>query len=179
MFLLGHLGITAGIFYLIHHLTKRKFDYRHVLIGAIISDVIDKSFSFLLVGNPFTYGRFVGHTLVFAAFIFALYFKDKRFAIMGIAVLIHFILDIPQSFIGTLFWPVTNFDTYHFTNMITWVSSVSQYYNLTGEIMGGLILLWIAYTHKLYIKSNLLSFLRIGKPLKKYRSKARPRPKYF
>lgn len=173
MFLLGHLGITVGIFYLVRHLTKRKFDYRHVLIGAIISDIIDKSFSLLLAGNPFTYGRFIGHTLIFAAFVFALYFKDKRFATMGGAVLVHFILDIPQSFAGTLFWPLTNFDMYHFTNTVEWASGVSQSYNLTGEIIGSLILLWIAWKYKLYVKSNLLSFVRTGKPLKKYSSAPR------
>ncbi len=170
MFPLGHLGIAAGIFYLVHHFTKKKFDYRHVLIGAIISDVIDKPFSLLLTGDPFTYGRFVGHTLIFAAFIFALGLRDKRFATTGGAVLIHFILDVPQSFRETLFWPATNFSTYHFTDIAEWASSVSQYYNLTGEVIGGLILLWMAWTHKLYIKSNLMSFLRTGKPLKKYRS---------
>src|SRR5438876_766918 len=47
MFLLGHLGIGLGLAWLLSWKSPTRIDYRWVLFGAILPDLIDKPLGFL------------------------------------------------------------------------------------------------------------------------------------
>lgn len=163
MFLLGHLGITSGVFYALERKIKTRIDYRYVLVGAIISDIVDKSISLVLAGNPFTYGRFIGHSLLFTAAVFALYFVNKKFLLLGFGIAAHLVLDVMWHFTETLFWPLSkNFNTFVFNDANQWASTIFQPYNLTGEVVGGFALLYLCLKYKIYIKDNFYRFLKTG-----------------
>src|SRR2546427_12361526 len=48
MFLLGHLGIGLGLAWLLSTRSSFRIDFRLVLLGSILPDLIDKPLAFLL-----------------------------------------------------------------------------------------------------------------------------------
>ena len=91
MFVLAHAGIAVGVGWLAQSVLLRKdrlsavrpagarlnttgrsaadflrkLDYRLLLVGAVLPDIIDKPLSLLIAGNMFIYGRFFSHTVLF------------------------------------------------------------------------------------------------------------------
>src|SRR2546428_6798306 len=70
VFLLGHLGIGLGLAWLLSTRSSVRIDYRLVLFGAILPDVIDKPLAFVLSLE----GRLWAHTFLFLFAILALSF---------------------------------------------------------------------------------------------------------
>src|SRR2546427_13262639 len=70
MFLLGHLGIGLGLAWLLSTRSSVRIDYRLVLLGSILPDLIDKPRAFLLSLE----GRLWAHTFLFLFAILALSF---------------------------------------------------------------------------------------------------------
>jgi hypothetical protein len=63
MLLFGHIGITLGVAWLIESKLKVKMDYRLIIIGSLLPDIIDKPVGMILL--PLNNGRVFGHTLLF------------------------------------------------------------------------------------------------------------------
>src|SRR2546422_7235651 len=70
MFLLGHLGIGLGLAWLLSTRSSVRIDYRLILLGSILPDLIDKPLAFLLSLE----GRLWAHTFLFLFAILALSF---------------------------------------------------------------------------------------------------------
>jgi len=70
MFLLGHLGIGLGLAWLLSWKSPTRIDYRWVLFGAILPDLIDKPLGFLTGLDS----RLWAHTFLFLFPILALSF---------------------------------------------------------------------------------------------------------
>lgn len=117
----GHLGLTAGAFKAYetaasHYKIKKlpTIDYRFVLAGSILPDVIDKPIGAIFFINTYHNSRIYGHTLLFSLMIllFGVYFLKKRgtssVLVLGFGSLIHLILDSMWQYPETLFWPFLN-----------------------------------------------------------------------
>lgn len=171
MLLLGHIGITVGIVYAIERGFARdtwpKLDYRLVIIGAILPDLIDKPLSLTgLIG-----GRAIAHTLLFAIIISAIVsivvLKSRKsnllyFIPLGIAF--HLILDNMWGAPDILLWPA-----YGFSFPISEVSVetllqmlLSNPYLYGGEITGAIILAIPILKNKLYTGKAINQFFRKG-----------------
>ncbi len=91
MFLLGHLGIGLGLAWLLSWKSTGRIDYRLVLFGTILPDLIDKPLGFLLTLE----GRLWAHTFLFLFAILALSmvpsWRSLRFVGFGVAT--HLLLD--------------------------------------------------------------------------------------
>src|SRR5438132_5176364 len=70
VFLLGHLGIGLGLAWLLSTRSSVRIDYRLVLLGSILPDVIDKPLAFLLSLE----GRLWAHTFLVVFVFFAVHF---------------------------------------------------------------------------------------------------------
>ncbi len=163
MLFFGHTGITAGIFYLASKIRRAgKIDYRLVIIGALLPDIIDKPLGLVILsyGN----GRIIAHTLLFAlcATAIAFYKKDMRLYALSGGTWLHLILDSMWLFPVTLLWPfLGNFQQGDYT-IYTIPSSLNQPYILSGEIIGIALLAYLAIRNKMYKKINLMKFIRTG-----------------
>lgn len=100
MIFFGHLGLTTGAIKAAEKLDCNiKVDYRFVLIGSILPDVIDKPIGAFLFRNIFHNSRIFGHTLLFPIIImlFGVYSiknnKKSNILFLGIASFIHLVLD--------------------------------------------------------------------------------------
>src|SRR5437867_12183312 len=91
MFLLGHLGIGLGLAWLLSTRSSVHIDYRLVLFGTILPDLIDKPLAFLLGLE----GRLWAHTFLFLFAILALSFVPllRGLRLVGFGVATHRLLD--------------------------------------------------------------------------------------
>ncbi|MBT9148652.1 MAG: hypothetical protein DDT27_00174 [Dehalococcoidia bacterium] len=145
-------------------------DYRLVLVGSILPDIIDKPMGIYLFGDTFSNGRIFGHSLLFFLIILlAGLYRYLRSGRLGILVLslcsgFHLILDRMWLETRTLFWPLYGlaFPRYDMTgwlaNLIEALKTDPAVY--WPEIVGMLIL--ILFTLELLRNRGLLSFLRNG-----------------
>lgn len=105
--LLWHLGMGAALVYVT--LGRRRIDYRAVLLGAILPDLVDGLAG--LFGFEGSAGRGIAHSLVavvvVAVAIVGLSRGTTRLALFGVAVgwLTHLVLDGMWQAPETFFWP--------------------------------------------------------------------------
>lgn len=119
MIFFGHLGLTTEAikaYEVILHKDKKLsdkvlIDYRVVLIGSILPDIIDKPIGAGLFRNTFHNSRIFGHTLIFSLlFILIGLYRLKRCGknnvlLLGICSSIHLVLDSMWLYPNILFWP--------------------------------------------------------------------------
>jgi inner membrane protein len=179
MIFFGHLGITTGVIKTYEKVSKKDkdlshgmdIDYRVVLVGSFLPDIIDKPIGAVLFRSTFHNSRIFAHTLVFSilfliAGIYMVYTRRKtNVLLIGICCLIHLILDSMWLYPAILFWPFYGWEfpvrpegnwlASDFTRLFTDPS----YY--LPEIIGFIIL---AYSFvKLIRNKQLKNFIKEGK----------------
>ena len=129
MYLLAHTGITLGAAYVLEKAvncrstghtpaavpTARqplRVDYRFILLGALLPDLIDKPLGLMLLPVALANGRTFLHTLLFLALTIVaallIYRQGRRMWGIYIAfgVVTHFILDAMWAEPVTFYWPL-------------------------------------------------------------------------
>lgn len=151
MLVFGHVGISLGAALLFERvlLTRRRgLDYRFVVVGALLPDIIDKPVGLYLLGEVFHSGRIMGHTLLFALMLLGLgLWRYRRGNVvllsLGIGTLLHLVLDEMWRQPVVLWWPVLGWSlvgnwTGDFLHAM-WLAFQTPYV-LATEALGGLIL---------------------------------------
>lgn len=131
----------------------RRIDIRALLVGAVISDAIDKPVGRLLYG---TFGcRLFSHSLMFLLLIVlaGLFLYQRRrqnwLLVLGFGVFTHLILDEMWLDVQTLFWPVLGL-SFPTVNYAYWEDGVLHRLFTSPkvyvpELAGLLVLGWIAW----------------------------------
>jgi inner membrane protein len=92
-----------------------RFDYRFILLGSMLPDIIDKPLGQLILRNFMSNGRIFSHTLIFllllclAGFLVYRFYKKSWFIFLAYGVFVHFLLDAMWLTPCTLFWPACGF----------------------------------------------------------------------
>ncbi|MDP9227375.1 MAG: metal-dependent hydrolase [Actinomycetota bacterium] len=166
--LLWHLGVGAALVYVT--LGRSRIDYRFILLGSVLPDLIDLPLSHVF-GWPG--GRGLAHTLVavvVVSMVIVLVFRgERRISLFGIGVgwLTHLVGDgmwlIPRTFLwpafGTRFGAIppepysANLITHPLNHLSTW----------GGEAVGLAILLWFWVAFRLGERDRLRRFLSDGR----------------
>lgn len=174
MIFFGHLGITTGAIKAYEKLfskDKNPIDYRVVLVGSILPDLIDKPIGAFLFRSTFHNSRIFSHSLLFSAIlisigIYSLLSHGKNnILVLGISSFIHLILDSMWLYPSILFWPYFGF-SFPVRPEGNWVQSdlirlVSDPGYFLPEIIGFLI---IAYFFISLIRNKgLKNFINFGR----------------
>lgn len=146
-------------------------DYRMVLVGSMLPDIIDKPLGIYLLADQISNGRIYGHTLLFLLLIITagiiLYYFRKNSALLLISAgaFAHLALDQMWRNPHTLFWPLfgTEFERHENGEWLgglfeTLTSNPSVY---IPEIIGVLIVAVFAW--HIIRKRRLAAFIRTGK----------------
>ncbi len=145
-----------------------SIDYRLVLLGSLLPDIIDKPL-FLFVGSDiFTSGRHYGHTLLFNLVLFIcgliiVRYRKSWVLIISLCSFIHLIFDQMWNSPVVLFWPLlgpfpkVEAADYLFGVIQELFSKPSVY---IPEIMGLLVIL--LFTCRLVTKKRVTGFIRGG-----------------
>lgn len=178
MIFFGHVGITTAAVKVYEKVSNRKarrdtpnIDYRLVMIGAMLPDIIDKPIGAYFFRSTFHNSRIFSHSLLFSIAMMVLggcYFykhKNNSMFIIGICSLIHQILDSMWLYPGILYWPLYGwkFPTRPEGN---WVESslgklVTDPYVYVPELIGIVIVGY--YVGRLLLKGSIKEFLKHGK----------------
>ena len=159
MYLLAHTGIALGAAYAVDKSVRSpllKVDYRFILLGALLPDLIDKPLGRVIFAQELGNGRIFAHTLLFLLLVtlvgIVVYrLKGQQWGLcLAFGVLMHFLLDSMCLDPVTLFWPflspqfpksAAEFSVVFYSwlhNMLTTLQS------LVAEIAGAGILLFFA-----------------------------------
>ena len=168
--LFWHLGMTCAIVFFA--LGARRIDYRVVLLGAVISDLIDKPIGRIFLEDRFESGRLYGHTLLVATVVLLAIqltlrgATARRWFILPICMLIHQVLDAMWNSPITWFWPLfgTNFEADPKDNY--WLEVLTRPLDHPGdlvrELIGLALLVYLARAYKLQDPVLRRRFLRKG-----------------
>lgn len=163
MFILGHIGIALGVIYAINARFRLGVDYRLVILGSLLPDIIDKPLGNIILHDALNNGRIIGHSFAFLlllAVIGITYKKGVLYAAYG--VLTHLILDWMWLNPVTLLWPLLGeFASTDFQFMDI-SRTIFEPYNIMGEAVGIAFLAIISARHGLYKLENAADFLVTG-----------------
>jgi hypothetical protein len=162
VFFFAHLGLGLGLAWLVARKLPVAFDYRLVLFGSLLPDIIDKPLSAVLSLE----GRIWSHTLVFLFAVLAVSFAPRlwslRFVAFGVGT--HYLVDrlwenpriLLYPAFGWSFQPVA-FDTER------WIYTLlNDPLVQAGEIVGITILAVFAWRYHLGSWKALREFARHG-----------------
>lgn len=147
-----------------------RVDYRVILLGSMLPDIIDKLLGQLLLRDTFSSGRIFGHTLLFAGLIIIagcyLYIRRRTISLLCLAygTLAHLCLDEMWLNPRTLLWPMYGWSfgradlSYWLENVLASLVTVPKVY--IPEIIGALIL--AAFFLNLIRQRRLYSFFKTG-----------------
>ena len=190
MFILGHIGISIGIIYLLaYYIHSRKIkgnpsaslaeniDFRIVIIAAILPDIIDKIVGMIILKDEISNGRLFTRSIVIIgifSILLLVFAKIKSGHILKSffyvsPLYIHLLLDRMWEEPPTLFWPLlgTSFPRLDIEISDFFTILLSDPYIFISEVLGILIILTLFVRYRLFIREQFFNFLKDGK-LKMY-----------
>lgn len=193
MFILGHIGITIGIIYLLaYYIYSRKkkenpsasfaenIDFRVIIIAAMLPDIVDKIVGMIIFKEEISNGRLFTHSIVITgifSIMLLVFVKIKSGHIIKSLfyispVYIHLLLDRMWEEPATLLWPLlgTSFPRLDIEISDYFTILLSDSYILVSEVLGFLIILTLLVKYRLFIREQFFNFFKYGK-LKVFQSK--------
>src|SRR3989338_267654 len=106
MVFFGHLGFSGMSTHLVRKVStsSHPFQWRYVLLFAILPDLIDKPLQFII--PAFEVGRSIGHSLLGACVLWLIVVWRKASPYYVLAYLIHFLCDAQWQHLPSLLWPL-------------------------------------------------------------------------
>jgi membrane-bound metal-dependent hydrolase YbcI (DUF457 family) len=197
MLLFAHTGITVGAVWLagkvapqVSYLVRKKtgsgetagtetpprkaqqfIDYRLLLVGSMLPDILDKPLGLWLLSEDLSNGRIYGHTMlmlvllgIFGAGLYALR-RTTALLVVTLGTFFHLLLDQMWSNPRTLFWPFLGLD-FGKIQPENWLSNLIEALTTRPEVyipeIAGLIMLGI-FVWPLVRRSRLIDFLKTGR----------------
>ena len=153
-------------------LLRSHFDYRFLLVGSLLPDILDKPIGRIVFYNTFQSGRIFGHTLCLNLLFIVLgvyilrRWRKTWLIILASGSIVHILLDRMWASPEAFFWPAYgwSFPKVSPIDFFGWLSNVLD--TLTNpavcipEIIGLGILVWFAA--RLIIKKQVRTFIRSG-----------------
>lgn len=126
MIFFGHIGLTLAITRTLDKTINNRnskvtildIDYRLIILGSMLPDIIDKGILLFLFGKGLSYGRLLAHSLLFTLLLSVLgmavlYFYRKSWVIaLAICFFIHQMLDAMWNQFNIFLWPAYNFSSF-------------------------------------------------------------------
>jgi len=157
MFPIAHLGIPLLPFIATR---KNPIDYRLLLIGCLLPDIIDKPLGHLILSE--NNGRIFAHTILFSLVILLLAIRFRRLLPLSLGISTHQFLDLMYLDPEGAFWPLMGgFRTTDF-QIVQWFDAALEPVVLTGEIIGLVALIIIFFRNDLHRPDRFLRMLRTG-----------------
>jgi len=178
MFILGHVGLTAGLLIIIVLALQKakvirdpawlyKIDFRVVVVLAMLPDLLDKTLGHFLLPDYLSNGRIFAHTLLFllvTALLFAIGLRALAWVYV-FPVLAHQLFDLMWEDPRTWFWPAfgLDFEWMGVDPWGLWFHELLDPFVIATEALGLLSILLIFVYFRLYRKNNFLRGLNRGR----------------
>jgi inner membrane protein len=186
MFVFGHVGVTWGGTLLLSRLWRRlpvlgagtatdrplvaAIDYRFVILGSILPDLIDKPLGVFILADELSNGRVFAHSLLFVLLLLAAALVWWRTAgpvlsCLALGSAAHLILDRLWRDPETLFWPLLQLRPER-QDVSDWPQQMLEHlfatpYVYVSEVVGAVIV--AALLASLAARGGLRTFARSGR----------------
>ncbi len=143
-------------------------DYRIVLVGSLLPDIIDKPVWLLVNSGVFLSGRDYAHTLLFNLVLLVgglilIRYRKSWLLIISLASLMHLILDQMWNSLAVLLWPLLG--PLPKEETAGWLSNTVQALFLYPEVyipeIVGLVIV-LLFVYRLVMRKSVISFIRDG-----------------
>ena len=161
------MGLAALVTYV--SLGRRRIDYRFILVGALLPDVVD-GVAMVFIDEPS--GRWVGHSLtavlVVAIFVIVAFSGERRLAVFGLAVgwLLHLVGDGMWQSPETFLWPAFGADFARAPGEpYSWDLLARPWdhgWTWAAEVVGLAVLIWFVIAFRLHERDRLGAWLKDG-----------------
>jgi len=145
-----------------------SIDYRLVLLGSLLPDILDKPWWLFTTSDIFPSGRDYAHTFLFNILLFIcglilIKYKKSWLLIISLSSFTHLILDQMWASPVALWWPLLG--PFQRVETTGWLSNIlhaltSDTGTYIPEIIGLIILLLMGY--RLVVKESVTGFVRTG-----------------
>ena len=148
----------------------RQMDYRLILVGSLLPDIIDKPIGALLFRDFFSNSRIFSHTLLFLLILSlaAAYFYNRRgttwLLALSFGIFMHLILDQMWLTPQTLLWPIYGW-AFERIDLSHWMQDI--FYALRtypavyiSELIGAAIL--VSFAARFVRRKRVYAFVRKG-----------------
>ncbi len=173
MIFFAHIGLAIAFVLIVFYLLKEKVDYRFVIIGSILPDIIDKPLGQIIFYSVFVNGRIISHTLFFVAVlsIIGIYiekrYKSTAVEFLALGALLHLVLDQMWNTPKTLFWPLLGWsfpkeDLSGYVDTL-WYELLHRPDIYVPELIGFIVCVGFVYFNQLYKPARLKEFVLTGK----------------
>lgn len=154
--------------------TPSHLDYRMLLLGSMLPDILDKPLGVWLMADVLSNGRIFGHTLLIALILFSvgiyLFSRSGRAGLFSLALgyVAHLFLDQMWLQPETLLWPLLGW-SFPKGDVSHWVERIAELLMskpgvYIPEIIGAICLvIFLAYTIR---KRKIGHFLRTGRVIR-------------
>lgn len=169
MILFGHIGFTLAFVFLVFLILKEDVDYRYVIAGSMLPDMIDKPIGHYLFKEIFSNGRIFGHTLLFIlallglAYILNQKYNYSGFIFLTLGAVMHQVEDQMWLYTSTTLWPVFGIEFPRITiddygsYILERLFTVPEVY--VPELIGLVLMIAFVVYYRLYTPSALKSFI--------------------
>ena len=175
MIFFGHVGITTAVVKAYENISKQHkdkknkvhIDYRVVMIGSILPDIIDKPIGAYFFRNVFHNSRIFAHSLIFSIILISIgayYFykkKNNNVLLLGVGSFIHLILDSMWLYPRILFWPFSGgkFPTRPEGNWLAsdMIGLMRNPYVYGPEIIGALIIIYYLFKNRKQLRKFIIN----------------------
>jgi len=145
-----------------------SIDYRLVLLGSLLPDILDKPLWFLSSAAVLPSGRAYGHTLLLNLILLIcgvvlVRYRRSWLLVLSSSSFAHLMLDGIWNNPGTLWWPLMGpFLRVETTGWLTGIAYTlsSDPGSYVPETIGLIVIVFMGYRQ--VIKKNVISFLRTG-----------------
>jgi inner membrane protein len=164
--LLWHLGVTAAIVYAT--LGRRRIDYRVVLLGALLPDLIDVPLGRFLLRDRYGSQHLWGHTLLLVVVLslgVMLFLRGdaaRRWFVLPMAALVHLGLDAMWNHPVAFYWPLFGTRFPH-EAIGPWWHALGSPVEIVKELAGLGLLAYLVVGHDLQDRRHRREFLRTGR----------------
>lgn len=192
MLIFGHVGITTGVIKLYEKATKIKnsnnnnhIDYRIVMIGSMLPDIIDKPLVQIIYGLENHEGHFIAHSLIFSVLMIVIGMiifpmnTNKSVFLLGIYSLIHQLFDKMMLIPNIFFLPNANSGHFMILKRLEFVHDITipiytrfpylmgvviyfeKPYVFISEVIGFSIIVY--FTYELFTNKGYIKFFKYGR----------------
>lgn len=159
MLVLGHV-VSAGA---ACRLFKKNIDYRWIVFYTLLADIIDKPFGLLIFSETINNGRVWFHSLVVNLAISLVLILSRRPLVYVLALWMHQLGDRMWRRPWVALWPWTA-EGYRHLGLEDWmIYSVFSPFNVSTELFGLAVFVWVVQRYRLYRLERLKMWFRNGR----------------
>ncbi len=158
MLVFGHVATAA----LVCHGADRKADLRLVVLFTLLPDIIDKPLGLIVFRESINNGRVWFHSLLVNLALSVVILVWRRSTVLVLALWLHQVCDRMWTRPWVALWPFTGVFGYRDFPLSDWAHGLLNPYNIISDVIGLVVLAFLAWRYELFRADRLGTFLRSG-----------------